>query len=236
MTKVSEEDARLNDEAIAYVTSLLLEYDETREKAPVAVWLDELEGEFRKAAAERRGMDRRLVRMAVQKILDAASFQVGNSPTLHRPDPSVPALSPDVPIFNFVRRRGRPTSPESIDRVSFAVGAVIARFGVKKYKNDAPSWNSVSAKTKSACDIVAESCKALGVSPASYSGVKSCLTRDSNSVRFLNEGLIRGEYDLLEANGELEREAGAKSQEEKEAEVEAEAGRVVLNPQRGGNG
>ncbi len=186
-------------EAIAYAAEILEWFEEDKGRPPIALVLDALQQEYEAAQNERRGMDPLMVRSAVQALIDVARFPPGNAPEIFDPDQPGDVMLLDAPLFRFVNRRGRPQNPETAAAVAFAVGAVCARFDMKKSRNAAPSPYRESQDTKSACDVVAAANQSLRLQPASYSGVRDCLERGYGCELISEEGRLRGAADRKSA-------------------------------------
>lgn len=142
--------------AVAYAIKLV---NGSVDGLSVADRFDILEDEFLRAGREGRGMDRHEVRRCIEAILRVAKFPKNDLPGTR--------------LFRY-RPRGRGQPRASINKVgsmAFAVGAVIGRFGLKHYRNDA------TESEHTALDAIAEAMRRLGKEPASYKGVDTALRK-----------------------------------------------------------
>jgi len=191
----------LREEAVAYAKGILEGFKESQGRPAIAETLRALAHEYDAARREKRGMDPRNVRNAVQHLIDVAKFHANNEPEIHDPDrPDDQDRSGEseplrAPLFHYQRRRGHPESPDISDRVAYAVGAVAGRFGLTKYRNDEKSPNRRGPRHLSACDVVAAANTELRLSPRSFSGIRNCIERDYRCELICEDGQQRGASD-----------------------------------------
>ena len=189
-----------DEDAIDYAAEILEGFDEGQGPPPIAVLLDALADEYDTALQERRGMDPALVRIIVQRLIDAARFHPDNAPDIFDPDKPGGTALLDTPLFRYVRQSGRPENKDAVVRVAYTAGAVAVRFDIKLYRNNEPSRNKSVPSIRSACDVVAAANAKLGLVPSSYSGVRNCLGRNSIAEIHLEDGKLMGKADRKLAN------------------------------------
>ncbi len=183
------------EEAVRYAVDILEEFDEGSEAPKIAVVLDTLEDEYDAALRGQRGMDPRLVKWAVQSLLDAAQFPLDNRPDEYDPDALENEPRVDVPVFRFVRRAGRPFDEHGAMVIAFTVGAVMERFGLSKSRNVAPKLHKPLDGKVSAIDAVAEAQKRRKLMPNSESGVRRCVGTNGVTALSFEDGRLRGAAD-----------------------------------------
>lgn len=112
MGKFPDSPEALLGSAVDYAAEILEGFDEGQGPLHVAVMLDALADEYDLARQQRRGMDPALVRMVVQRLIDAATFHPDNSPETYDPDQPGGTMPLDAPLFRYVRQRGRPENQD----------------------------------------------------------------------------------------------------------------------------
>lgn len=184
------------DAAVLYAIEIIDDFDETRGATPVAAVLDHIEDEYNRAIQEHRGMDPKLVIWAIQMLLNAAQFPVGNRPDEYDPDAMVSAPSLDAPLFSFTCKAGRPVNERGASEIAFAVGAVVGRFGLNTSRNAEPAPHKPRDGKVSAIDAVVEAQRRRNRTPNSFSGVRNCVERSEQAKDAFEEGR---HYGLAEA-------------------------------------
>lgn len=186
-------------EAIAYAAEILNGFEETGKDATIAAWLEDLADEFDTAERERRGMDPRKVRTAVQALIRVARFPPNNAPEIHQKDPGSKRVPFKTLLFDYHPKVGRPTSIAGTEAIFFTVTAVAARFNFTVYENPT-SQDSENPKALSAMGVVAKANAKLKLTPNRYSGVRTSYKRGLAMGLPQTDGSVRGTYDKKFAN------------------------------------
>lgn len=183
------------DAAVLYAVEILDDFDETGGAPPIAAVLDNIEDEYDAAIREHRGMDPKLVIWAVQSLLDAAQFPVGNRPDEYDPDVMVSACSLDAPMFRFTCKAGRPVNGRGAGKIAYVVGAVVGRFDLNTSRNAEPARHKPLDGKISAIDAIVEAQRRRKRTPNSFSGVRNCVERSEQENDLFEEGRQRGIAD-----------------------------------------
>lgn len=199
--------------AVDYAAEILTDFHETSRDCSVATLLEELAYEYSAALQEDRGMDPRLVKWAVQNLLDAVRFDPDNAPDEYDPDSGGVAAATDLglrsspPLFRYVKPRpGRKPSKRSISgQFNHVLGALVGRFGLHPSRNAEPKLGKPLDGAVSAIDAVAAAMTRLKRLPRSPSGIRKAIENDGsgglNENLFFDAGVKEGEFQASKDAG-----------------------------------